>query len=294
MLRYNPNQTESGKAFEYGIASQSANLLNAELTDNVPMQNARRAYDRFPADEQGRIDMAADEAITFLQGFEPRLGVATSVRLQADNAGRVGDVRDVVIQTEQGEVGISAKHRNTSLKHSRLSGTLDFGNSWYGIPCSDDYWNLVRPIFRDLRSRRQAGELWRELPNKWDDYYVPVLGAFVEEVRQYANLTDMMQYLLAGAHDYYKVVKENGTVTLQSFNVNNTLGWGQRVPMPDELIRIAVQPNARNTAIMVANNGWQLSFRLHNASSRIEASLKFDVKLIGTPERLTRQTIRYE
>lgn len=290
-MRYNPSQTESGKAFEYGIASQCAILLDAELTNNAPMQNARRAYDRFSAAEQGRIDMAAAEAITFLLGFEPRLAVATSVRLQADNAGRVGDVRDVIIQTQQGEVGVSAKHRNTSLKHSRLSDTLDFGNSWYGVPCSDDYWDAVRPIFGNLRRLRQAEELWRNLPDKWGDYYAPILGAFVEEVQQHANVTAMTQYLLAGAHDYYKVIKENGTVTLQSFNVNNTLGWGQRVPMPDELIRIAMQPNSRSTAIMVANHGWQISFRLHNASSKVEPSLKFDVKLIGTPERLTRQNI---
>jgi len=34
------------------------------------------------------------------------------------------------------------------------------------------------------------------------------------------------------------------------------------------------------------NEGWQISFRIHNASSRIEASLKFDINLVSTPRSL--------
>lgn len=34
---------------------------------------------------------------------------------------------------------------------------------------------------------------------------------------------------------------------------------------------------------MYLNNGWQLSFRIHNASSKVEPSLKFDVQFIGMP-----------
>jgi len=34
---------------------------------------------------------------------------------------------------------------------------------------------------------------------------------------------------------------------------------------------------------MYLNNGWQLSFRIHNASTIVEPSLKFDVQLIGMP-----------
>lgn len=34
------------------------------------------------------------------------------------------------------------------------------------------------------------------------------------------------------------------------------------------------------------DNGWQISFRIHNASSKVEPSLKFDVELIGQPTGL--------
>ena len=34
------------------------------------------------------------------------------------------------------------------------------------------------------------------------------------------------------------------------------------------------------------NEGWQISFRIHNASSRVEPSLKFDINLVSAPHSL--------
>ncbi|RPD37239.1 HaeIII family restriction endonuclease, partial [Candidatus Liberibacter solanacearum] len=31
------------------------------------------------------------------------------------------------------------------------------------------------------------------------------------------------------------------------------------------------------------DGGWNISFRLHNASSKVEPSLKFDIQLVKTP-----------
>ena len=289
----NINQTVSGKAFEYGIAIQCAAVMDADLVDNQSMQTARTAYNRFPPEERQRIDRAADEAVTFLYSHDDRLLQATAVRLQPDRAGQNGDVRDIVIATTHGDIGISAKHRHAALKHSRLSGTRDFGRAWYGVPCSDGYWNAVGPIFDDLRDRRGEGELWRNLPDKGRDYYAPVLDAFVAEATRYANVGRMMLYLLTGANDHYKVIKANGTVSLQSFNVHGTLLWGHRVPMPNEIFTLARRAESYNRAIMATDNGWQVSFRIHNASARVEPSLKFDVTLIGSPQDLARHEILY-
>ena len=44
---------------------------------------------------------------------------------------------------------------------------------------------------------------------------------------------------------------------------------------------------------MVLDAGWQLSFRIHNATSRIERSLKFDIQIIGQPPQLSQHHIRY-
>lgn len=71
---------------------------------------------------------------------------------QKDEAGENGDVRDIVIYRKDipWEVGLSIKHNHTAVKHSRLSHVLDFGKEWYGIPCSKQYWDDIRPIFAML------------------------------------------------------------------------------------------------------------------------------------------------
>jgi hypothetical protein len=34
------------------------------------------------------------------------------------------------------------------------------------------------------------------------------------------------------------------------------------------------------------DNGWAISFRIHNASKLVETSLKFDIQLLGQPANL--------
>ena len=43
---------------------------------------------------------------------------------------------------------------------------------------------------------------------------------------------------------------------------------------------------SNSTIIVTCDNGWSLSFRIHNASTKVENSLKFDIQLIGIPSSL--------
>ena len=60
-------------------------------------------------------------------------------------------MRDIVIQINGTEIGISAKHNHQAVKHSRLSDKIDFGKEWGGHPVSSRYWKAVKPIFEDMR-----------------------------------------------------------------------------------------------------------------------------------------------
>jgi len=134
--------------------------------------------------------------------------------------------------------------------------------------------------------------------DKADRVYMPLQRAFIREVeRQFArNGSDkaatLMRYML-GTHDYYKVYKHNSTMSIESFNMDATLSWGKQVPMPKALVRIAMKPGSKTTSLMVLDQGWQLSFRLHSAESLVKRSLKFDVQVIGQPPRLTRHELHY-
>ena len=285
-------QTESGKAWEYGLARQCADVLNrkANLVVNSSLRKSQESYDLQSNTERGRIDKAANEVVVFLRAHDPRLVDTERVVMQSDMMGAQGDVRDLLIETPNAVIGISAKHRHTALKHSRLSDTNDFGKKWYDNPCSQRYWDAVAPVFAELRKR--TGELWRELPNKHTDVYLPILDAFIQEAVDNANPERIMRYLL-GRHDFYKVIKENGNVSLQSFNMSGMLRWGSRIPLPEQIIQLSMKPRSKTTAIMIMNRGWQVSFRIHNAESQIIPSLKFDVQLLGCPPALSRHQIPY-
>jgi len=47
------------------------------------------------------------------------------------------------------------------------------------------------------------------------------------------------------------------------------------------------------TIIIEFDNGWKLSFRIHNASTLVEVSLKFDVTLLECPPNLYMKIIPF-
>lgn len=283
----------TGKAWEYGLAVQCAGIFgdDAQFVMTDAGRVCRDAYAAHTEGDQRRIDKAAREAVLFLLAHDTRLDDARSVRMQSDQQGRLGDVRDILIETSaEEEIGISAKHRHKALKHPRLSDTIDFGEEWYSVPCSNAYWEQVIPIFMALRE--QVGELWSDLPRKHEEIYEPILDAFSEEIKTRGIAADLLKYLV-GRHDFYKAVKANGDIVLQSFNLSGSLRWGDLVKPPQRIVDVSRKPKSRTTVNVIFDEGWQLAFRLHNAKSEIEPSLKFDVQLLGTPDSLARHVIPF-
>ena len=289
-------QTESGKAFEYKLASKFSEYLSIPFIDSPEKQRGERAYTAHDEKERKKIERAADEVSVFIARCDSRSKNPIAVALQPDVSGREGDVRDILITTEKGDIGLSAKNRHDAIKHSRLSDEIDFGKQWAGYPCSNAYKKTIAPIFSDLRKKREEGMLFKAIPDKANRYYLPVLVAFEDEVRRLCEafgqrfVKGMFQYLL-GKYDFYKVTKENGHVAIQSFNINGDLEWGKQWKIPNRIDSITRKRGSQNTLIVSFTGGWQIAFRIHNASSRVEPSLKFDIKFIGVPPSVARHEI---
>ena len=104
----------------------------------------------------------------------------------------------------------------------------------------------------------------------------------------------MVEYLI-GTEDYYKVISRDGKhmTVIRTFNLHGTLNKPGKatvsaisvpiVELPTEIVALKFKTESTNTIEMYLNNGWQLSFRIHNASTKVEPSLKFDVQFIGMP-----------
>lgn len=219
--------------------------------------------------------------------------------IQSDSKGEYGDVRDVLIIRKgiDWEIGLSIKHNNFAVKHSRLAKNLDFGKKWYSVECSKEYWKEIKPIFDYLEMEKKKTSKWRDLLNKEDDVYVPLLNAFKNEIYRQNDIYKndipklMVEYLL-GRFDFYKVIGiDNKKITqIQAYNFREKLNKGInkkiKIPksiLPTRIISLDYKPNSKSILELYLDNGWQFSFRIHNASSIVEASLKFDIQIIGMP-----------
>jgi len=185
-----------------------------------------------------------------------------------------------------------------------LSNTIDFGDKWLNIPCSKEYFSQIKPIFdnlENLRIKSNATQKWPTLGNYHNSVYFPILEAFKEELIKLDKANPgvvaqrLVEYLI-GNKDFYKVIKGKNKVEIQAYNLHETLNLSfqkikpkykiQKLKLPTRLIEIVYQENSKTTLLVTLNEGWQISFRIHNASSRIEPSLKFDINLVSAPHTL--------
>jgi hypothetical protein len=310
------NQTTYGKAFEFAcleaLKLEASHHQHVEIQQDQTYSVAKNAFHVLDQNRQRNLERAATAAARHIVFVEPHLNTSSPdsrllFLLQSDARGRGGDVRDVlcVKSLRNGwEIGISCKHNHDAVKHSRLSPTIDWGNEWLGIPCSENYWMDINPIFEGLNLYIANGELWRNIPRKVEDVYMPLLHSFKVEMERLhlrgENVPTKLVHYLLGRHDFYKVMsrERSRTTKIQAFSFNGTLGRSNGAVtthyreltrpsrLPTNIIYIDFAPESRNKLLLQCNEGWLFSFRIHNASSRVEQSLKFDIRLLGNPSLL--------
>jgi hypothetical protein len=308
-----PTQIEAGKAFEYALLTDLFDKLkiiqNVTIIDNKSYEIAQKCYNIFSENDKLKYQLASSAAVQQLFKLEPRLQNPLSqndkleLTIVPDSLGIKGDVRDVLAirSAHNWEIGISAKNQHKAVKHSRLSDNIDFGNKWLNINCSEEYFAIAKSLFGELRKLHESHFLWKNIENKDKKFYVPILKAFIEELKKIDQnnpsiVPQRLLHYLIGTKDFYKVIKGNNRTIIQGFNLNGTLNKPSneikpqdkvpKIKFPSRIIEFAFKPNSTNTLILTCDEGWQISFRIHNASSRVEPSLKFDINLIGHPQCL--------
>ena len=120
---------------------------------------------------------------------------------------------------------------------------------------------------------------------------IRILCRFARENSQVPRI--LIEYLV-GKHDFYKIMKYDTYTQIQGYNLHGTLGRPSKgikpqykiqvLRLPTEIIKTSITRGT--TLCMILDNGWELSFRIHSAKSRMEPSLKFDIQLIGIPNTM--------
>ncbi|WP_038815549.1 HaeIII family restriction endonuclease [Campylobacter jejuni] len=289
----------NGRAYEFAFLKEFIeeieNLISYEIVKNKSCFTNEKTY--LQNENKEIFSKSSKSIVKEIIKLEPILSNAKEkffIKFQDDSKGKIADVRDIVINCNviNYEIGFSLKHNHEAVKHSRLSEKIDFAFEWYQGKCSKDYWDNVLPIFQFLRENK--GENWSFINDKINMIYKPVLKAFKNEIIKIntKQVEQLCRYLI-GLYDFYKIIsidKEKCTY-MQTFNFDNNLGKNYfnkksiiEIPLlklPDKILYCDIEGD--NKLILCFNHGWQFSFRIHNASSRIEPSLKFDIKLIGLP-----------
>lgn len=299
-----------GRAFEYAmlraLEKEISKIRAVSVEENSSLKSALRALDAVTPQIRKTLITSANAAVEAIFDLEPIIlddgDDILELKIQSDQAGMGGDVRDVLIIRRgiDWEIGLSVKHNHFAVKHSRIGKKLDFGDKWYGVKCSSKYWSDVKPVFDMLEVEKKKGTKWSELPSKETTVYMPLLQAFVDEINRSYEVhggklaRKLFEYLL-GKYDFYKIIGiDNKKLTkVQAFNFRGTLnkqGIKKRtvilVPrekIPSRIVCLGIKPKSNNRAEMCLDGGWHFGLRIHNAKTLVECSLKFDVQIIGMP-----------
>jgi hypothetical protein len=293
-----PTQVTNGKAFEYAVAFSLQQITGIPIENSEANQNARNCYSEIGDSLRKRFDHAASlscghiiakesESISIIQPIH--------IRISGDVVGQDGDVRDVIIVGELGEIGFSCKTNHDAFKHSRLSGSADFVKRW-GLDStgsSDAYWGRVKPVFDELRTIRDSSggtALWKFEADVPQRFYWPILDAFEAELLRLTHASsdsapvvsrNLISYII-GTKDFYKIICRPRHVEILGFNLNGTLTV-HHTKSPDHVIGIDRLNGGQYSKTIRFNRGFTFNLRIHSASSRIEPSLKFDIRAISLP-----------
>lgn len=300
-------QVENGKAFEWAVATELANQIGVAVADDDVSRFAVACFGKITPALRARFTVAARLSVAHIlqrEARHPTVLAPLRVVILPDGRGQSGDVRDVVLEAAGSNLGISCKSNHAAFKHSRLSARLDFVRRWGLDPAgvSPAYREAIAPIFDELKLLRQnshATARWHDLPDVMGDVYAPILDAFTTELNRVAgqNSADsvkcanaLLTYFI-GNHDFYKVIARSDQVLIQAFNFSGTLSGKKSRPASQG---VQIDPTTERNARTLRIDRFIFHMRIHSASSRIEASLKFDIQAHSLPaENIYTQVISY-
>ncbi len=319
------NSPIKGKAYEYACVLAVNDIISSirpvEIVDNSSLDIAKSHFNNDISDlERRNMLLSAKAGVQVIIQMEPRMYDGKdklTISLQPDTvATKKGDIRDVLIirRSIKWEIGISLKHNHAALKHSRLSPKIDFGKEWLGKQCSSEYMDEVGRIFANLKP--YVKEKWDKVSDKVDkvdDVYKPLLKAFMDELTRLdegypGEIAPALVNYLIGEKDFYKVISvEKKHITLITpVNLHDSLNERykdhrsmfsiEKPKLPSVIYHIGFKKvldkktnainQSDNTIIVTCDEGWSFSLRIHNASSKVENSMKFDIESVSTPESI--------
>ena len=297
----NNSENEVGRAFEYVIVEELSRVIGEkkillELTERAKLSNTRDKTHLSNLDNSLKENLKKGAKVfidwVVQQGW---LNGKSSVSLDRlpDAAGVEGDPTDIRLTLkdnhENSEIrNISIKHHHSALKHPRLPrlpdqcGIKDKNLKKEFNDDMDKIWNEF--LIKAKKLNPQATD-FSELKEKDVEFineniYKPLLNRVCEFLNEEANNpenTKAFFSFLTGRFNFYTIKNEDDKVLIKYF---------LDIKQPKSF-EIVYPYNSITTFLMRFDNGWDLSLRLHTASSsfikngKLNQSTKLDVHCIN-------------
>ncbi|MCC5661730.1 HaeIII family restriction endonuclease [Nostoc sp. XA010] len=195
------------------------------------------------------------------------------------------DVTDICLTSKAWTVNLSLKHNHTALRHQRPGTTPVHCGYAKNDPQMQHFKQQYRVITQEFMQHIGQAKLFAELPPALIEQhlYTQVCNLVSQFINSHADTcaTKLFQYLV-GNVNYYKIIVDTHarTLNIQQF---------AEIQMPTNVIATV----NKQYVFLSFDNGWEISMRLHTASSQLKnsPSLKFDTKALKNP--LTATIIPY-
>lgn len=300
------------KSFDSENACEAFNKMRVKKQKELT-KSAVKAVTHIAKNEKSVLQKSKIKIIKFNSDAAGEAGDVRDVIIVADG-------KEIGISCKHNHEAWKHPRLSQSFKHNDKTGQfeersrLDFVKAWGLDPagCSNTYWDTVGPLFKELSIKRHDSDqtmTWEDLGEgefygkiqdvKCGKYYKGVLNAWREEIRRLRGISitspqadaikeaqvakSIISYLV-GKHDFYKVIFETANrskqVRIQGFNFNKTLSI-KKTKYPTKIENDDSQNGGQYAVTLTFNEGYKISFRIHNASSRVEPSFKLDIQTVN-------------
>jgi hypothetical protein len=192
-----------------------------------------------------------------------------------DLSGTQGNVSDIHIKLDLArEINLSIKHRNIALKHQRPKTTPQHcgysRNSQESQRFKTEYERIVEQFAQQISGSTKFNELPENIKSNY--LYQPICQLITNFINSYCKSQTNAEHLfrfLTGTTDYYKIFFDGHKKIISIIEFAN---------LPP--VKSVLAKTEKQYIYLDFSNGWCISMRLHNASSRItkNPSLKFDTQ----------------
>lgn len=272
-----PKSNDNGRVLEYLIVKsvQEMHSNDCSFSEDTIRQNKRDSFKLSSIDGNTLSHYKKNVPIIsnwIIQNFLEKDIIVLRI---SDNAGIEGDVTDIRINSENTTLNISCKNNNLSIKHQRPGATpkqfgfsknenklLLFKSEYKEI--NSKFFKLCKALNADLKEYNEISDEFKK-----QKLYEPICKLVSDFINKNSDKGEIFQNFLLGNINYKQIVLWKKNIEIKSFD-----DFSKSKKVSSEL-------DNRGYIIVNFHNGIILSFRLHNASSKIteKGSLKFDTKL---------------